>query len=222
MLSTPRPIVLLLILIFLSCKKENENPPDNTGPANVTYPDYTVMKPGNYWIYQLFQVNEDGTELALNTFDSAYVEKDTTIEDNSYHKYVVNGQSSFVRDSLSYLVRWGAAAHVILFSSTDFNNTLRAYYHIDQQTGIPDTFSYNIFKMTDSNMLVTTPAGQFRTCNFQERLYLYPNHRYQNDSLKYYDTRYAQHIGKVSETVYFSIYPPAVIVERRLIRYHLE
>jgi len=64
--------------LFIGCFKENQE--------SVVYPDFAMLKVGNYWIYQYFDIDSLGNATATNTYDSCYVEKDTTINGKTYFK----------------------------------------------------------------------------------------------------------------------------------------
>src|SRR5688500_17959960 len=88
--------LLLLSLTVSSCKKEKEISP----PPAKTYPDYSALKPGNYWIYERFDVDSNGNATPTGIYDSCYVEKDTQINGRTYMKYVephpyLNGETRF-------------------------------------------------------------------------------------------------------------------------------
>jgi hypothetical protein len=148
-----------LLTILFSCKKDKVI--DNI-PPETTYPDFAKLKVGNYWVYQLFDVDTAGIGTPENKFDSCYIEKDTVINCKTYFKFYRKSSSAiqlhnfFVRDSLHYVVdNYGS----ILFSSQDFSSILRINY-----TCMPgDTISKNTFKMDEKNVVVSTPYGPFTT-----------------------------------------------------------
>ena len=220
-LTSKFSIFLIVAIFILSCKKEKKATTPQDQP--VSYPDYTVLKPGNYWIYQDFQINEDGTEMSFDIYDSSYVEKDTVIDNLTYHKLISSGNDYFLRDSLSYLLEFlFNGQRKILFSSQDFTDTLELAYNINGTYPF-DTTSKSILKMTDKDVEYNTPAGNFYTCNAQYTLlfyHVYQNHH--NNVLRKLNTRYAKNIGKISETISARLDSPVVYIEKRLLRYHLQ
>ncbi len=68
---------------------------------------YTLLTPGNYWVYQGYEDNSDGLFVPTN-IDSSYVEKDTLINGKNYSKIVETEFNKenvyFYRDSASYMV----------------------------------------------------------------------------------------------------------------------
>ncbi|MFN0188432.1 MAG: hypothetical protein ACKVQV_06995 [Bacteroidia bacterium] len=199
----------VLTISLSSCKKDSTNPTNS--------PNFTQLKVGNYWIYERFNVDSSGNATTTGIIDSCYVEKDTIINNNKYYKMIrplVPGYSlsdGSVRDSSHYLVN-----HLgqIIFSSQNFTDTFRHYFIT---AGINDTISEVSIKMGDKNFIMSCPAGQFKTYSFKQTYRMYPNWDSQGNP-RYMDTRYAENIGMVSETLPFFSSSPNY-VQRRLIRY---
>ena len=70
-----------------SCKKDTEPEPTSL-PITTTYPNFSRLKVGNYWIYQQFDIDQNGNATPKNIFDSCYVEKDTLINGKTYMKII--------------------------------------------------------------------------------------------------------------------------------------
>lgn len=199
----------LLTISFSSCKKDSSTP--------TTYPNFSQLKVGNYWVYERFNVDSSGNATATEIFDSCYVEKDTLINNISYYKVIrpeVPGskyEDKFVRDSLHYLVNHNGQ---ILFSSQNFTDIFYRYFVTASPT---DTICEVIVKMADKDLNVSIPAGQFNTYSFKQTFNMYPNWSSQGNP-RHIDTRYAENIGIVTETFpFYSINPN--YVQRRLVRY---
>ncbi len=202
---------ILLTVIFSSCKKDSS--------TSNTYPNFSQLTVGNYWIYEQYNVDRYGNAAASGIFDSCYVEKDTLINNIRYFKVIrpevlgSNYSDKFVRDSLHYLVN-----HLgqILFSSQNFTDTFYNYF----VTADPSDTICNVFvKMAEKNLTVSVPAGQFQTSSFKQTFKIYPKWSIQGNQRKI-DTRYAENIGIVSETLPFFLGDPNYI-QRRLVRYKL-
>jgi len=213
-------IILISTLIY-SCKKEDEIIEPN--PANITatsYPNFAQLKVGNYWVYEQFDVDSNGTSVSKNLFDSCYVEKDTIINSNLYFKIVkpkpyfaTQKDISFQRDSLHYVVNSNGK---ILFSSQDFSTVFDSQYYMASPG---DTLCQMIKKMTDKDIPVSTPAGSYLTSNAKETYYMFPSWSTAGNP-RYKHTRYTENIGITIETLpLFASNPNSI--ERRLIRYHL-
>lgn len=202
---------LISVLCIVSCQKDEDV---------VVYPDFTQLRVGNYWIYERYTLDSLGNASPTGIVDSCYVEKDTLIQGKTYFKVVrpmiagLTYDDTFVRDSLHYLVN---AQGQILFSSQNFADTFDAYYIT---SGPADTVCRVIVKMADPNLAVSVPAGQFSTHSFKMSYQMYPNWSY-NGSIRNMDTRYAEHVGIVSQTLPFFAGNPNY-QQRRLIRYHVQ
>jgi hypothetical protein len=204
--------ILLLIVILSSCKKD-----DSGNQTPTTYPDFGQLKPGNYWVYQQFRIDTLGNETALNVFDSCYVEKDTLINGNIYHKVfrpsIFPGNDiGYWRDSLHYIV---TSSGKVVFSSQDFASVFDLHYI----TANTDTIAKVITKMDDKNLMVSTPIGNFITSNYKVSYNMYPAWSF-NGSKRNINVRYAENVGIVIETLPFYASDPNY-TERRLVRVHL-
>lgn len=222
-------VSLIAVTFFTSCKKDTKNEPEEVDQqplSQVSYPNYSNLTVGNYWIYQRFEIDGTGTETTLSVTDSCYIEKDTIINGNKYYKYVspnfgVTGSpnslspnvAEFFRDSLSYMV---SSSGRIEFSSEDFTTIFQSKYGINPPSDTIYRFEY---KMGDHNFGTNTPSGTYSTSSAKEYYYMYPNYS-TGGSVRVRNTRYAQNIGKVTQEWYFFASIPNRW-ERRLIRYHL-
>lgn len=200
-----------LVLVTFSCKKEQPNIPDTV----TTYPNYTQLKVGNYWVYERFEVDTIGNETPLGIIDTCRIEKDTIINGKTYYKYVRAPYFSlptttFVRDSLHYLVDNTGR---IIFSSQVFDEIFRVY--LDTLGG------YELHEwMTDKNKNVLTPNDNFTTNTFQ-MIYYYAQALQEFGNPRQLNFRYAENIGIVSETIPWIFTNPNYL-ERRLVDYHIE
>lgn len=172
-------------------------------------------------IYTKIRIDQSGQETDLHETDSSYVEKDTVIGGHTFYKlrrhYDINlSGSAFLRDSLQYMI--GPGGHIV-FSSQDFYTVLSNEYAIDQPAG--DTLYKITQSMTDKDLPVTVPAGSFTTVNFQTTYVFYHAMGTEIISPRSMNVRYAKNIGIITETEPFYSSIPTV-VERRLLRYHVE
>ncbi len=182
-----------LIIGLFSCKKED----DEIKPTPINN-SYTKLEVGNYWIYENFEIDSNGTETPLNTFDSSYVEKDTLINGNKYAVLVLPDiiqPRKFLRDSLHYIVD---SMGIIRFSSQKFNSELMPTHYKIIKAG--DTlFSRRIY-MTNKDSLVSVPAGDFLTYNYLIDI-KYGNSIYAKDYLdRKINQLYAKNIGIIYNT----------------------
>jgi hypothetical protein len=216
----------MFILVFLatltmiySCKKDKvQTPPASpVEPTGASYPNFSQLKPGNYWIYQEFNIDSVGNATPLSIYDSCYIEKDTMINGKTYFKMVrpnplIVQPVSYLRDSLHYLVDQSGRK---LFSSQDFQSLLETNY----ATSPTDTIWKYTAMMMDKNLKVVTPAGTFITSDCNRTFDIYPNYVVTTNKIIKH-TRYAENIGIVIETLPSFLSKPKNI-ERRLLRYHV-
>lgn len=205
-----KSLILLVIISFaLSCKKEQPKIPE---PSPITYPDYGQLKVGNYWIYERFEIDTNGNETQLGVIDTCFIEKDTLINDLKYFKYVrpyLNNEStSFVRDSLHYLV---TNTGRIIFSSVVFDEVFSVFTP-------PQGFHERHEWMTDKDSVISVPLGDYTTVNFQQIFYI--DESLEVQSPRYMNYRYAENIGIVSETLPW-FYANPKYTEIRLVDYHI-
>jgi hypothetical protein len=213
------PFCALLVINFISCKKDKEKNEEICPIIETTatiYADYSKLKVGNYWIYQRYELDSLGNETVLNVIDSCYVKSDTLINGNTYFVVCRPGYNPsntlfLLRDSLNYIISFG---NYINFSSQDFTSIFDSYYITASAS---DTVCYVVKKMASGSTIVTVPAGTFTTLDAQETFNMYPNWSFAGAVRKTH-TRYAENIGIVSETLPFFSSNPKYI-ERRLIRY---
>lgn len=214
-------IIAFATLGLFSCKKDKSQP-INPVPNPKVYDDYTVVKQGNYWIYQHYTLDSiNGAAHAENGFDSCYVVADTTINGKTYHHTITKDISqspstdivhNMFRDSLSYVVNQKGE---IQFSSENFSTVFRSYtYGPNQAT--PDTLQVSEV-MGFINIAITVPAGTFTTSSFRQIF------SYKTAGKKQLENRYsyAKNIGLVQYTRGVYIFSQ-IVLENRLIRYRVQ
>lgn len=212
-------ILILIVLLLVSCKKDKEIPKDEPiVPSQATPKNYAKLAVGNYWIYQRFKIDTNGVTTPLNAFDSCYVSSQTTLGGDTYYEmYRPNSYGtpySYLRDSAGWI---NNADLRTIFSPTDFTKI----FHVGYATNGPtDTIAMAINKMTGEDSLVTTPAGTFTTSNSQWTHYMYSYWKFYGGVIRRTNTCYAENIGIVLETLYIQ-YSDPYIYERRLVRYHV-
>lgn len=211
-------------ITFNACKKKDI-------PYGFPVTEYTKLAPGNYWIYETFEVDSNGSAAPGSQggggtfFDSVYVEKDTLIGNYMYHKVMTPDlpgshiyAGTYLRDSLNYEVN---SYGVRLFTP---DNTNTPFY---SRTAGPSTATadsaYRIELVAGNvNEQFTTPAGTFTTIATIANWTFYP---YASSSTgvhyRHQFTRYAAGIGMITETLPFYAALPTY-TERRLVRYHLQ
>lgn len=208
------PVAALAAILFLfaaSCK-------DDVTPGTTTYPNYTQLKTGNYWIYEYYKVDSQGNSSMMPLYDSCYVSRDSVINGNTYYYvsglYLSHINNRWLRDSLHYLVDDTGR---ICFSSMDYTTTFHEYADLLQPG---DTIALISEKMAENNREYTVPAGTFNTSAFRMEYHFHPPYNIPGMQ-RYYYRRYAENIGLISETLPFLIGNEPYYMEKRLVRYHL-
>lgn len=214
---------VLPLFIFFACKKDNTEPPKPVPQPDVVFADYAHLKPGNYWIYQIFDIDSSGNATATSRFDSVFAGPEQIISGKTYRvRMTPDGaggyQGNYFRDSLHYQVDING---VILFSSADFKTIFRSHYYI----GAPiapagDTVALINYQMTDRALTVSVPAGTFTSSTWCTTWYMYPTYAHMGSTRKIVQ-RYNIDIGIVSETTSWYFNTPGM-QERRLIRYTVQ
>ncbi len=218
-------LAIAALCVVPSCKKDKTNTVKTTPIDSVIYPDYMVLKPGNYWIYEDYMLDSaNGAAHALGTFDSSYVTNDTIINGQTYHSYWDLSEASpgggyyvsYLRDSLGYTVtNYGG----ILFSSDDFTTIFYSRQVYNPTAGIIDTVTVNLqMGFKDSSM--TVPVGTFVTSTMRQ-IWYFPPPVYSFGPTREYDHTYARGVGMIKETTKFYTNSPEVY-EKRLVRFHLQ
>ncbi len=207
-------------LSLFSCKKQKSEPAPTVIDSVVVMPshNYSALKPGNYWIYQAYTLDSaNGAAHAENRFDSAYVEKDTIINNITYHKYVEPGfnvgdkLTSFLRDSLSYIVTH--TGH-IMFAYDNFSQVFYTYYYYNPAV------MYDSVEVTEQmgfkDATTSVNAGNFITSTFRQIWHMPATQPY--GPTREYDVVRTKAIGVVRKTRGFYSMTPE-IYEWRLERF---
>lgn len=220
-------LVILSVLIATSCKKRKEQSVELPQPIDsVLLPpweslEYIKAKPGNYWVYRTYKINDNGSEEALNIYDTARVEKDTFINKRKYHKMLwpeFGGgmRAEYITDSADYVV---TNTGKIIFSASDFGKAFNQQLFISPQLAPPpyDTIARVTHLMGDRDLTINVPVGTFITSSYIERYDFRPPHDNPVKTRSYY-YRYAKGIGLVSYTRAFYLNTDHVY-EARLVQY---
>lgn len=211
-------LTLCTITLLMSCKKDET--PAIIDP--VDFPVYGNLKVGNYWAYQHFLIDTNRVATPLDKFDTCYVEKDTVIDGYLYYK-MIRPRLAPARKYIVYYWREYQGniydtAGVIRFSSEDFTTLFDTDVHYSDASQT-DTSYVTTSKMVDKDKLVTTPAGEFVTLNYQTKYVMGAWwHGWHGGENRYSDKRFAKDIGIVTETldIYSSV---PTYTERRLVSY---
>ena len=208
---------VIAMLILASCKKEETTESDinNTEVSK----NYMPLKIGNYWVYEQYHVDTAGNQTSSATTDSLIVDRDTTINGETFFILMGNFMSpttwrivSILRDSSNYIIDNHSN---ILFSENNFVDTLAEQIYITNS----DTLFTLFYKMEQSDA-ISTPAGLFEDIlNFRGIINVKnPINGVENP--RYNCNYYANNIGRV---LIISHYVNSTTkLERRLIRYNIK
>jgi hypothetical protein len=216
-------IAAMLVIAFSSCKKDKDEVPASPTPTTSTpsVASYTRLAIGNYWIYGEFTVDTLGNATYTGRMDSCYVEKDTTINSNTYHKLVKNTSIPFfnilfLRDSSNCVVdEYGK----ICFSMTDFTTHFNHTFRYDPAPP-NDTIYESWSQMYNETSGVITPAGTFNVLNHKTVYKLHGAYASVVGEYRYMDSKYCDNTGLVLQTLPLFLSNP-YHTEIRLMRYHL-
>jgi hypothetical protein len=206
------PFAIFILMLSVSCKKDNVQPsPAATSPANVAngYP----LTIGSYWIYENTDIDTNNVETVnvSNPSDSCYISGDTVLSGKTYMVFVgmIGNENAvfFRRDSSGFIVD---QAGMVYYSKTDFTNTLRTWT-------VPGYLN-GYFKMVGPATTVSVPAGSYQSYDYQGMIVF--GSGYPWDNPRYVHSYYANGVGLVRETSFFTASPN--YIARRLLRYHIQ
>ena len=214
---------VITLLFYNACKKDSSTAV--TSDQEINKKDtYFPMKVGNYWVYEIFEVDTSGNETVINRPDSIYIAGDTIINGEKY--FIFKGpvqwwgnnidSAEYKRDSCRNIVdNYG----IISLSNTNFSDTLYSFY-IQSFPG--DTLFHIWYKMENIATPFYTKCGNFDVVDYRGTMVDYKN-RYLKTQLKYpryIHHYYAKNIGLVMSTSFFALMPGHY--EERLVRYNVE
>jgi hypothetical protein len=208
--------LVMAITSLLSCNKEDDKEIKT---------DYLPLRIGNYWIYQEYNIDTMGNEIARSKLDSVIIKRDTIINDKKYYVFEGTyypftnnkwGIIDILRDSSGYIVNQNG---IIQFAENDFTNPIAYFAHINHYDS-NDTLFVMSHQMERIDNVIAVPAGTYdEVLNYKGTVVtsmntpgiLYP---------RYLNCYYAKGVGKIIYT-YFYIASPN-IYEKRLLRYYVK
>lgn len=210
--------LLMSFILLYSCQESEFTDSDKKAS------EYLPMSIGNYWIYQQFIINPDGTEEAKQIFDSVYIKRDSIIDGHRYFEIVnsnpLSTSSNFERDSSGCLVELklginiGIPNRYVLFSEHNLTDTISRYYFEFEM----DTLYSITIRMEKSQQPISVPAGTFEVLNAKQTVI--GNPKYTNyPEPRYYNQYYAKKVGNILYTRGYLNW--LGIIEYRLIRYSI-
>ena len=207
-----------LTLLMIACAEDDDDQVipqiQDEGSDPLTYSPLTT---GSYWIYERTEIDTSGNETPLGITDSCYIAGDTVIGTNTYAVYVRPFAPGWqplrqcLRDSAGYLVDQNGQ---IRFAENDFGTVFNSFV----DTIGSDTITYWRNWMVDDGLSVTVPAGTFLTKTYQLRIDFWPDYISVAGPVRTRNTRYAEDVGIVLETLPFYS-GQSSHVERRLVSF---
>lgn len=204
------------LFLFYSCENN-----DLIESNETTQSEYLPMSVGNYWVYEILQVDVDGTETLLSKLDSMTISKDTIIDGETYYRldhyecqsydtsYI---DSFFYKDSVKHLI---SSEGRMLFAENNFTDTLFKYAH---KRDLDTLYTVSgLMEKVDDGFIV--PSGSFNEIlNVKSTVNCNPDYT-SIDNPRYTDKYYAKGIGVIfeTETYFYSGYN----FEKSLIRYNI-
>lgn len=194
-----KPILLILcsltILLFTSCSD------DDAQPVVETLSDYINFEVGNYWVYEWYEIQPDGTESSFAKRDSLYISADTLIDGRRFWirsgTFLGNENRWILFDSAEALFTY--PDRVALFS-LDPNMETTSYF------GLPDSpIAVGTYMLNPVSSTLRVPAGDFESLNFEGRIEsLQTNYQH---GTRFNDNWYAKGIGLVQLKTQFYVLP---------------
>jgi len=214
-----RLIFLLLTFVCLySCQESEFSNSDKRAS------EYLPLSIGNYWIYQKFTINPDGTEKAELVFDSVSIKRDTIINGQQYFEIVksnlISLQSYFQKDSSGCLVTLeigpnkNVLNHYVLFSDNNTDTLYKSIYKPEMDT----VYSISV-KMEKLKQPISVPAGTFEVLNAKHTVIANPKYTYYVGP-RYNNNYYAKNIGQILYSYHYL--NNLGQIEYRLIRYSVK
>jgi len=193
-------------LFLFSCTKKETPPLTPNSIVGYSISDYTKLTVGNYWIYEIMNVDTLG-HATLEEIDSCYISKDSVVNGNTYAVVVDASPTSIniqlERDSTYCLVNQQGA---ILFAYGDFNAVL-------VKDTIPDTASTK-YSVSSIPSIIAVPMGTFTCYNYKGTNISYILHR-----TRYTDAYYSLNAGMVELVT--GLYDDSNTIQYWLLRSHV-
>lgn len=185
----------LTMLLMASCSD------DEPGVQLRTISDFSQLEVGNYWVYDWYEVQPDGSESLMDLRDTLRIEADTLIEGRTMFirtgTFMGQTRREIVYDSISQLLTYpNRMALFVIDSNLEFT---RNFGPVDSP------ISVGIYHLNSLIETLEVPAGEFNCLNFQgtiESLELdYPYGTRFNNNL------YSHGVGLVKLTTQFYSQP---------------
>ncbi len=204
-----------LMVLFASCEKSEPTEVVETKDST----NYFPMEIGNYWVYEVYEVDTLGNEENLGVLDSIVIVGDTVINNKNY--FVFHGPVEyfrsfdtvqFLRDSMGFVVN---SCGTIKMAPEDVENPIWSY-NIPSEGTTLFNISYSLEKNND---ILILPAGAYEVINYKGTVNMLVDGHFSHLYPRYIHNYYADGIGLIMKTRFFALFPKHF--EERLIRYHI-
>jgi len=206
-------LLLLCGLLFFACNRDDDDTtsiPTEETPPQKTALEFANLKIGNYWVYEKYSIDADGTESLMPGIDSMYIAGDTIIEDRSY---LILMDRVFIRGPE---LLFDSAMTIFTFPER------KALFSLDEDFVFNSEFSNQgnafaelIFQLQDTVTNISVPAGDFNCVNFQGTINsLEPDYEH---GVRISNKFYAEDVGLIMNREPF--YSSPTSLEARLVRY---
>lgn len=207
-------IACMSLLVFSSCKKDTTETPDEPKSNS-----FLPVKVGNYWIYEVYEIDTNGKATLLPDLDSCYVESDTMIDGKSYFKLVTNTSGwshstnvNFIRPEGVNLITPSGDYY---FKEEKLNTILLEHFVTNNQDTLLRT---TVYQEDGGNLAVK--AGSFTTVKRVVHTENYKNQMPKGPNFPYSNTWFSKNTGVVQRDL--PTYTLAYTYhQQRLLRYKL-
>lgn len=220
-------VCLPLLFLLLACSQPKTDK-EQTGSHPLDH--YLPLKPGNYWVYQSYYVDDSGNgepgffNNGPAIIDSTWVAPDTVFAGHTWHVLIQaeDGTSShyyptYLRDSAYYII--DHLGNKLLGPEKDTS----ALYQLVMKHGQDHDDSAWIMtqRMAEPGKVIKVPAGTFSTIGYTITHTFHP-HKASGKPVhnRTLTARFAPGIGLVSRSEPFLPNDPKY-VEKRLLRYYV-
>lgn len=184
----------IILTLLASCEKDDDTPSCST-PENSYSPTLYPLAIGNYWAYEVYDVDTAGNRTKRKYTDFTAINRDTIINGKKY--FVLEGKYlggqwrayNYVRDSIGYIV---SSSGNVLFAQVNFSDSVDVYTY--EYGG---TNWYTISRqLQDSVETIEVPAGKFKALNYKGSLITV-----RDSTPRYLDAYYSLNVGLIKETL---------------------
>lgn len=124
---------------------------------------FTHLETGNYWVYEWFEIEPDGSEASFNKRDSLYIQKDSVISGRTY--LVRSG--TFLGNPKTELL-FDSANSVFIYPTRELVFTLdESIEFISFYGSEEDPIAKGTYSLDNTKTTISVPAGEFECVNYQ-------------------------------------------------------